>query len=414
MQAPHPKPIMNAVTRSPSQFQTDSLQLAQRLIEVGIALSAESDLTHLLQMIMTYAQELTCCDAGTLYLREGEQLSFFISQTRVQHDWVLSDQRIPLSEKSIAGYVVLTGQPLNIADAYQLEAGLPYSFNAEIDRQTGYRTRSLLTVPMRNPGGEVIGALQLLNRLHPDRPASLVASDLTAWVLPFSELDVSVAESLASQAAVAYQNVRLQAELKSAHYDTIFCLSVAAEYRDQDTSFHLKRMSNYSRIIARHLGLSAQEQELIYYASPMHDVGKIGIPDAILLKPGPLTPEERLVMQRHPVIGAEILGKSDSDLMRKSAVIALSHHEKFDGSGYPHQLQGEAIPLEGRIVALADVFDALASRRPYKEAWDLDEIFAWIMDQTGSHFDPVVVAAFDRGRTDLLEIYHRYQEPLPT
>jgi HD-GYP domain-containing protein (c-di-GMP phosphodiesterase class II) len=404
---------MNAVTRSSSQSQTDSLQLAQRLIEVGIALSAESDLTHLLQMIMTYAQELTCCDAGTLYLRDGEQLSFFISQTRAQHDWVLSDQRIPLSEKSIAGYVVLTGHPLNIADAYQLDSGLPYSFNAEIDRQTGYRTRSLLTVPMRNASGDVIGALQLLNRLHQDRPASLLASELSAWVLPFSELDVSVAESLASQAAVAYQNVRLREELKSAHYETIFCLSVAAEYRDQDTSFHLKRMSNYSRIIARHLGLPAQEQELIYYASPMHDVGKIGIPDAVLLKPGPLTPEERLVMQQHPVIGAEILSKSDSDLMRKSAVIALSHHEKFDGSGYPQQLQGEAIPLEGRIVALADVFDALASRRPYKEAWNLGEIFTWIGDQTGSHFDPAVVAAFDRGQSDILEIYHRYQEPSP-
>jgi putative two-component system response regulator len=170
-------------------------------------------------------------------------------------------------------------------------------------------------------------------------------------------------------------------------------------------------MSNYSRIIAKHLGLSSHEQELIFYASPMHDVGKIGIPDAILQKPGPLTPEERLIMNRHPEIGYEILSKSDSELMKKSAIIALTHHEKFDGSGYPRGLKGEGIPLEGRIVALADVFDALASRRPYKEAWNLDEIFGFVESQSGSHFDPHVVAAFTRGRGEILEIYHRYQEP---
>jgi putative two-component system response regulator len=231
------------------------------------------------------------------------------------------------------------------------------------------------------------------------------------WSQPFSELEVRVAEALASQAAVAYQNVRLREELKAAHLETIFCLAQAAEYRDQDTAFHLKRMSHYSRILAKELGLSSHEQELIFYASPLHDVGKIGIPDAILQKPGPLTPEERLIMNRHPEIGYEILSKSDSELMKKSAIIALTHHEKFDGSGYPRGLKGEEIPLEGRIVALADVFDALASRRPYKEAWNLDEIFGFVESQSGSHFDPHVVAAFTRGRGEILEIYHRYQEP---
>jgi len=385
---------------------SDALRLSQRLIQVGIALSSETDLQRLLELIVAQARELTHCDGASLFVREGEELRFFV----VNRHEELRDLRLPLSPSSIVGYVVLTGESLNLPDVYHLPADRPYAFNPQVDRQTGYRTRSLLTVPMRDPSGKILGALQLLNRLKPDHPTPLAPDQVAEWSQPFSELEVSVAEALASQAAVAYQNVQLREELKSAHFETIFCLSVAAEYRDQDTSFHLKRMSNYSRIIAKHLGLSSHEQELIFYASPMHDVGKIGIPDAILQKPGRLTPEERQIMNRHPEIGYEILSKSDSELMKKSAIIALTHHEKFDGSGYPRGLKGEGIPLEGRIVALADVFDALASRRPYKEAWALNEVFQFVEDNRGSHFDPQVVAAFNRGRSEILEIYHRYPE----
>ncbi len=384
-----------------------ALRLSQRLIQVGIALSSETDLRRLLELIVAQARELAGCDGASLFIREGEELRFFV----VKRNEELQDLRLPLSPSSIVGYVVLTGESLNLPDVYQLPPDLPYAFNPQVDRQTGYRTRSLLTVPLRDPSGTILGALQLLNRLRPDRPADLAPDQVADWSQPFSELEVRVTEALASQAAVAYQNVRLREELKAAHLETIFCLAQAAEYRDQDTAFHLKRMSHYSRIIAKELGLSSHEQELIFYASPLHDVGKIGIPDAILQKPGPLTPEERQIMKRHPEIGYEILSKSDSELMQKSALIALTHHEKFDGSGYPRGLKGEGIPLEGRIVALADVFDALASRRPYKEAWDLDEIFRFVESQSGSHFDPHVVAAFNRGRGEVLEIYHRYQEP---
>ncbi|MEN9226724.1 MAG: HD domain-containing phosphohydrolase [Thermostichus sp. HHBFW_bins_43] len=384
----------------------DALHMSHRLIQVGIALSSETDLGRLLELIVQQARELTTCDGGSIFLREGEELRFFVV-SRNEH---LRDLRMPLSRSSIAGYVVLTGESLNLPDVYALPPHLPYTFNRQVDQQIGYRTRSLLTVPMRDPSGQVIGALQLLNRLKPNPPSPLDPSRVAEWSQPFSCLEASVAESLASQAAVAYQNVQLREELKSAHFETIFCLSLAAEYRDQDTSLHLKRMSNYSRIIAKHLGLSSREQELIFYASPMHDVGKIGIPDAILLKPGRFTPEERQIMNRHPEIGYEILSKSDSELMKKSAVIALTHHEKFDGSGYPRGLKGEDIPLEGRIVALADVFDALASRRPYKEAWNLSDIFQLVEESTGSHFDSQVVAAFNRGRSEILEIYHHYRE----
>ncbi len=383
-----------------------ALRLSQRLIRVGIALSSETDLRHLLELIVAQARELTGCDRASLFIREGEELRFFV----VDRNEELRDLRLPLAPSSIVGYVVLTGESLNLPDVYHLPPDLPYAFNPQVDRQTGYRTRSLLTVPMRDPSGAILGALQLLNRLRLDHPTPLPFDQVADWSQPFSELEVRVAEALASQAAVAYQNVRLREELKSAHLETIFCLAQAAEYRDQDTAFHLKRMSHYSRTIAKQLGLSSHDQELIFYASPLHDVGKIGIPDAILQKQGPLTPEERQIMNRHPEIGYEILSKSDSELMRKAALIALTHHEKFDGSGYPQGLKGEGIPLEGRIVALADVFDALASRRPYKKAWDLEEILRFVESQSGKHFDPQVVAAFNRGCDEILEIYHRYQE----
>ncbi len=396
--------MIQSLKSAPPELKWDAFQLAHQLIEVGNALSSESNLETLLKLIISKAKELTACDASTIYIREGDCLRFFVSNTET-----LQDQKLPLDQRSIAGYVVLTGHNVNITDAYQLSADLPYRFNPNIDRQIGYHTCSMLTVPMRDATGQIVGALQLLNRLSGSRPQRLPTHELRQWCIPFSEFDVSLSEALASQAAVSYQNVKLRQDLKTAHIEAIFILSAAAEYRDVDTSLHLKRMSNYSRIIAKHVGLSVEEQELILYASPMHDVGKIGIPDAILLKPGKFTPEERAVMQKHPQIGAEILGKSEAPLMRKSAIIARSHHEKFDGSGYPYGLKGDQIPLEGRIVALADVFDALASRRPYKQAWDLKDIMELIENSNGTHFDPDVVAAFYQGIDEILDIYHKYQ-----
>lgn len=377
------------------------LQMAQRLIQVGVALSSERDIERLLEMIVAEARSLTQSEGGSLYIRNGDCLEFKVSQNDVLGEANrFKPFSLPLSEASIAGYVVLTGQTLNIADVYHLSGDQPYCFNAEFDQRMGYRTQSMLTVPMRDGEGRVMGALQLINC------RSLEGDDY-----PFPAMAVSVSEALASQAAVAYVNARLAHELKEANYDTIFRLSVAAEYRDQDTSFHLKRMSHYSKIIAKYMGFSEADQETILYASPMHDVGKIGIPDAILLKPGKLTSEERHIMERHPIIGAEILGGSDSVILQKSAIIALSHHEKFDGSGYPNGTKGTDIPIEGRIVALADVFDALTSRRVYKDAWSLDRVFELVAEGRGQHFDPDVIDAFYAGQADVMAIYERYQEP---
>ena len=194
--------------------------------------------------------------------------------------------------------------------------------------------------------------------------------------------------------------------------ELIVRLSRAAEFRDPETGAHISRMAHYSTLIATSLGLSAEECDLILRASPMHDIGKLGIPDGILLKPGRLDPDEMDVMRKHAQIGFSILDGSDSRMIRMGAEIALSHHEKFDGTGYPAGLAGEAIPFTGRIVAVADVFDALTSLRPYKPAWDLDKAAAFVKEYAGSHFDPACAEAFLSHWSEVLKIRERFADPV--
>ncbi|MBM4345073.1 MAG: HD domain-containing protein [Deltaproteobacteria bacterium] len=201
-------------------------------------------------------------------------------------------------------------------------------------------------------------------------------------------------------------------QLIEASRDTVMRLARAAEYRDGDTGEHVERMSSYAQAIARQMGLNAEEQALIKLAAPMHDVGKIGIRDAILLKNGRLTADEWEVMKQHPTIGAQILHGSRSRLLQMAEEIALSHHEKWDGTGYPQGAAGETIPLVGRIVALADVFDALTTPRVYKDAWSVEDAVAHIRRESGKHFDPRVVEAFEQCLNGLLDIRSRFVEPV--
>ena len=192
--------------------------------------------------------------------------------------------------------------------------------------------------------------------------------------------------------------------------DTIFRLSKAAEYKDDDTGAHVIRMAYFSRIIARTMGLPQELVDGVFYAAPMHDVGKIGIPDRILGKKGKLDEEEWRVMKLHPIIGSRILEKGDSELIAMAEVIALSHHEKWDGSGYPHRLGGTDIPLVGRIVAVADVFDAVTSHRPYKEAMSFQDAMKILEEGRGRHFDPAVIEAFFAAMDEIATIKKSYSD----
>jgi len=198
--------------------------------------------------------------------------------------------------------------------------------------------------------------------------------------------------------------------IKNASLETIQRLSKAAEYKDEDTGAHILRMSHYCAVLARQMGLTDREVENIFHSAPMHDVGKIAIPDRILLKPGKLDADEWKILKQHTTLGGKLLESSSSKFFKTAEVIALTHHEKWDGSGYPMGLKGSEIPLVGRIVAIADVFDALTARRPYKEPFSLKKSYAIIRESKGKHFDPDVVDAFFAIKDQLIGIKNKFQD----
>lgn len=207
------------------------------------------------------------------------------------------------------------------------------------------------------------------------------------------------------------EKVRMRTkELEETQLEIVHRLGGAAEFRDNDTGLHVVRMSHYSRLLAEGLGYGKTWSELVFNAAAMHDLGKIGIPDKILLKKGKLTDEEWNIMKTHPEIGATILGDLDSELLKLSKEIALCHQEKWDGSGYPYGLRGKEIPLSGRLVAIADVFDALTTKRPYKEPWSVQDAVGYIDDNAGTHFDPELVKIFHAVLPQILEIKEKYGE----
>lgn len=355
------------------------------LLEFSKRASSETNLDRLLQLVVDETKVILLADRCTVFLYDRQTNELW---SRIAHGDGIGTIRFP-SRMGLAGHVAQTGETINLEDAYK-----DSRFNQEMDRRTGYRTKAVLAVPMRNLKGDIIGVFQVLNR--PDGH--------------FTKDDEEILSLLGAQAAIAIENAQLAENLKKATQSTIFRLSVAAEYKDQDTAAHLKKMSAYSSIIAEEYGLSADRVQMIQMAAPMHDIGKLGVADAILHKPGKLTPEEFADMKQHPIFGAKILENAESDLLRLSRTITLHHHEKWDGTGYPHGLKGEAISLEGRICALGDVFDALTSKRPYKAAFSLEETLRIVKEGAGKHFDPKAVEALLKGVDRIKVVMTRYAE----
>ncbi len=228
---------------------------------------------------------------------------------------------------------------------------------------------------------------------------------------PIVQARVKTQLALYDQNRELERKVRLRTEeLNETRLEIIRRLGRAAEYKDNETGLHVIRMSYYSRLIAEANEMDEEWVELLFNAAPMHDIGKIGIPDNILLKNAKLDDQEWELMRKHPLFGAEIIGEHVSPLMAMSREIALSHHEKWDGSGYPNKLRGEDIPISGRIVAIADVFDALTTERPYKKAWSVEDALKHIDESSGSHFDPQLVPLLHEVMPDLLDIKEQYEE----
>ena len=376
----------------------DNAAVLRSLLEVGVSLSAMSDRREVLHVVLHEARRLTRAEAGGLFIVEEGDLQFVAAENdRMGGSEIgtkLLGRRMRMSSDSLAGFVALTGQAVNIADSYDLPSGSPFRMDRGFDAATNYRTKSVLALPLTCPDGSCVGVIELINRLEPD-----------GAVGAFPDPEDNSIRSLGAMAAVTIQNHLLQKQLREAHLETIFRLSVASEFRDDDTGEHVRRISRSSAILAREMHLESEQVELIRSASPMHDIGKIGIPDAILLKPGRLTEAERRIVETHPLIGADILGRPQNELISMARDIALAHHERWDGRGYPNALAGEAIPLSARIVGLADVLDALVCKRCYKAAYPKARALEILFAEKGKHFDPTVVETFDRCQEAILAPY---------
>lgn len=351
------------------------------LVEFGRKLRGVVRLRPLLTLIADDVRSVLGAARCSVFLIDCEKRELW---TTVAHGLNGGELREPLG-RGIIGRVAETGEAIRVKNAYA-----DARFNPAVDRATGFRTRNILAVPLLDASGRTFGVFEVLNKRHG----------------PFDEEDEALVRMLGSLAAASLENARLYEDLRESYRETLYRLARMAEYRDiQDTSRHLRYVGRYSRILAQSLGLPEERVEAIEFASPLHDVGKIGIPDAILRKQGRLKPEEYEQMKRHTQIGWEILSRAKSPLLRLSAEIALCHHERWDGSGYPRGLKGKSIPFEAQIVAVADVFDSLTAARSYKRAWSFDESASYIAGEAGRQFDPRVTRAFVLAETSMREAW---------
>ncbi len=308
----------------------------------------------------------------------ADRCSIWILDKRKKKLWTrVSDgvKPIEMHEKTgIVGYAVTENRSLVINDVQHDER-----FNDAIDKKTGYKTKTMMVIPMVNNDNQVIGAIQVINKKENEI---------------FDAQDLKYLTLVASYAAESVSTILMMEEINQTQKELIFRLGVTGENRSKETGFHVKRVAEYSWLLARLYGLSLRECDMLRDVSPMHDIGKIGIADAILHKPDRLTDEEMDVMKTHVQIGYDILESSELPLLQAAAIVAHEHHEKYDGTGYPRGLKGEEIHIYGRITALADVFDALGSKRVYKEAWDDAHILELFEAQKAKHFDPLLVDLF--------------------
>ncbi|HBE78053.1 MAG TPA: phosphohydrolase [Firmicutes bacterium] len=362
------------------------------LLSIIEQLNQIKDIDSLLDHILLETRRFTHADAGSIYMVKDSVLEFSYVHNDtlalcdpVSNKYIYSDFTIPLNQLSISGYVALTGKPLMIDDVYHLPEGVIYSANHDFDRLSNYRTGSMLTIPLFSCFNEIIGVIQIIN-----------AKDPRGKIIPFNEEDKSYVTFFANSAAVALERTRMTREI-------ILRMTKMAELRDpKETGTHVKRVGAYTIEIYNHWatkkGIAKDEikrkKDILMIAAMLHDVGKVAISDLILNKASKLTPEEFEKIKKHTECGANLFADSYSDLDKLSALVTLTHHEKWDGTGYPAKLKGDEIPIEGRIVALADVYDALISKRIYKEPWEEHAVLAYIKEQSGIQFDPEIVMAF--------------------
>jgi response regulator RpfG family c-di-GMP phosphodiesterase len=344
-------------------------KLVQLLFEYSAKIAEEKDLERLLVIMADLGKELVVCDRCTLWLVDNLNQELW---TKVAHG--IESVRMPL-DKGIAGEAVSKKVPIIINDPYN-----DCRFNPDVDKKTGYSTESMIVVPIINSLDEIIGVYQAINKKTDEKE--------------FHQSDVERLQMTATYSGKSLESAILYSEIESTQRDLVHILGEVGESRSRETGNHVKRVGEYSYILAKALGMGDDECELVRLSAPLHDIGKVAIPDAILNKPGKLTFEEFETMKTHAAIGGEFLKKSPRKILRAAAIMAEEHQEKFNGYGYPHGLKGEEIHIYGRICAVADVFDALGCDRCYKKAWPEDKVLQLFREERGEHFDPVLVDLF--------------------
>jgi HD-GYP domain-containing protein (c-di-GMP phosphodiesterase class II) len=399
------------------------------IINLGLDFNQARDLDLLLDRVLTDARRFVGADAGSIYIRKGGLLEFAFTQNATLQarlppgkKLIYSSFTVPIDHGSIAGFVADTGMLLNIPDVQRLPADAPYTFSRKFDEISDYRTISMITVPLKTSQDAVIGVLQLIN-----------ARGAGGGAVPFDPADEPFISHFAVSAAIAIERANMTRSM-------ILRTIEMARLRDpRETGAHVKRVSSYAVAVfeawARRRGSPEQEiarkKDVLKIASMLHDVGKVAVSDSILKKPARLTEEEFDAIKRHTWMGANLFADELSEYDRAAALIALTHHERWDGNGYPGHVdpadgaplpgrdlpggkargrKGKEIPLFGRIVAVADVFDALSSPRSYKTAWDEERVLRELRREAGRQFDPEMVEALLFDLDLIRSIRARYPE----
>ena len=393
----------------------------QRILTTIDELNIYKDVDSILDKLLFEARRISGADAGSIYLIEDRHLIF----SYIQNDTLFgdnsgqaeqySDFRIPIDPDSIVGNTALGGETILIDDAYGIPDSSSCNFNSSFDKKSGYKTGSIFSLPLKTIDGRLVGVMQLIN-----------AKDSMGKVIPFTEFSRMLVPLFANNATLAIEKGLMNREL-------ILRMMRMTELRDpKETGPHVQRVGAYSAEIYHRLavkrGIPTHEikhyKDLIRLASMLHDIGKVGIEDMILKKPGPLSAREFDIMKFHPVHGAKLFANPASELDKMSRDISLYHHERWDGTGYPGRIEdidasppvtgkpwkGKEIPLSARITALADVYDALCSKRVYKEPWPEIKVLDQIRKDSGRHFDPEIVEAFFEIQDVIRAIKDLYEE----
>ncbi|UTC74589.1 HD domain-containing protein [Treponema sp. OMZ 792] len=387
-------------------------EILVKILETESLIHSVQDVDVLLEQILTEARSVVNADAGSIYIAEGDRLAIRYAQNDTLQKKLPAGKKLPyiffdfpISNSTIAGCAANTKKLVNVPDVYNIDPSLPFKFGKATDEKTGYKTVSNLTIPILSMSGMLLGVLQVLNALDKDGKPDTFSHDDEIYLSHF-----------ASNAGIALEHAFLTRSM-------VLRMIKMAELRDpKETGMHVNRVANYSVEIydrwAFNNGIPMSEQtryrDSLKIASMLHDVGKVAISDTILKKAGKLTDEEFATMKTHTWLGARLFNADESNLDKLSMEIALRHHENWDGTGYPGNIDlqtgkalkidkntgyaqglcGEEIPLGARIVAMADVYDALSSKRSYKDSWTEEDILAEVKNMSGKKFDPQIVEAF--------------------